>query len=46
VENLGVNYILDVQGLFGTHFEMDPSTSPYRLAWSSGDARIYRVITP
>ncbi|MBZ5608748.1 MAG: hypothetical protein LAP38_10845 [Acidobacteriia bacterium] len=44
--SLGVTHILDVQGLFGTRFELDPSQSPYRLVWSSPDARIYEVTGP
>jgi hypothetical protein len=46
IHTMHVTHILDVQGLFGTSFELNQIPNPNPLVFSSPDARIYKVVNP
>jgi hypothetical protein len=46
IRGLHVTHILDVQGIWGTSFELSGIANPHPLVFSSPAARIYRVAEP
>jgi hypothetical protein len=46
IRSLHVTHILDVQGIWGTSFELSGIPNPHSLVFSSPAARIYRVVEP